>query len=102
MVELVYRPAALADLDAIYDFIEPDSPRKAVQFVHDIRAKCRLLCENPRLGPARDNIRPGLRIYPMFRRVVVCYRIAESTVVVVRVLYGGRDYEAILSDESDF
>jgi len=63
MVDLVYRPATLADLDAIYDFIEPDSPRQAARFVQDIRVKCRLLCENPRLGPARDNIKAGTFAY---------------------------------------
>ena len=33
MTRLVYRSAALADLDAIYDVIEPDSPRRALSFV---------------------------------------------------------------------
>lgn len=100
-MRLVYRPSALADLDSIYDAIESDNPRHAASYVDEIRSKCRTLCDHPLLGPARDDVRPGLRIYPMFGRVVVCYRVDADSVVVMRVLYGGRDYVAIVrsSDE---
>ena len=39
MARLVYRPAALADLDAIYDFIEPDNPDRALGFVDPLARK---------------------------------------------------------------
>jgi toxin ParE1/3/4 len=102
MFELVYRPSALADLDAIFDAIEPDSPRRAASFVADIRARCRSLCEHPMLGPSRGEIRPGLRILPMLGRVVVCYRISGSTIVIGRILYGGRDFDAVIKEDDGF
>ncbi len=37
MVNVVYRPAALDDLDSIYDVIEQDDPRRAANFIDDIR-----------------------------------------------------------------
>ena len=96
---LVYSVKALADLDAIYDYIALDSPARARDHVAEIRARCRALLDNPQLGPARPSIRPGLRIYPVGRRVVVAYRITEEGIRIVRVFSGGQDYEAILAAE---
>jgi toxin ParE1/3/4 len=102
MLSLVYRHAALADLDAIYAYIEPDNPLRAASFVQDIRDRCRPLCVHPKLGPARDNLSPGLRIFPMLGRVVVAYRITPSAILITRVFYGGQDYDAILQrDEGE-
>jgi toxin ParE1/3/4 len=59
MPRLTYRPAALADLDSIYDFIEPENPRRALSFVDDIRTRCRTLCTYPQLGINRDDLGDG-------------------------------------------
>lgn len=98
MLRLEYRPAALADLDAIYDFIAPENPRRALSFIEDIRSRCRMLCVHPQLGPAHEDLALGIRIYPMRGRVVVAYRIAPNAIQIVRVFYGGQEYAAIVSD----
>ena len=98
MRKLVYRPAALADLDGIYDYIEPENPRRAASFVKDIRDRCRNLRAHPQLGPARDDLGLGIRILPMLGRIVVAYRITDEAIIVTRVFSGGRDYEAILRE----
>lgn len=96
---LTYRALAMDDLDGIFDYIAPENPRRAVSFIEDIRNRCRTLCEHPELGPARSDIKPGLRIYPMLGRIVVCYRITEEAIVIVRIFSGGQDYETIMRDE---
>jgi toxin ParE1/3/4 len=101
MLSLLYRHAALADLDAIYAYIEPDNPRRAASFVQDIRDRCRPLCVHPKLGRARDDLSLGVRILPMFGRVVVAYRITPAAILVTRVFYGGQDYEAVLRRKED-
>ena len=101
MLSLVYRHAALADLDAIFAYIEPDNPRRAASFVQDIRNRCRPLCVHPNLGPARDNLSPGIRILPILGRVIVAYRVTPSAILITRVFYGGQDYEAILRRGED-
>lgn len=97
---LTYRALALDDLDGIFDYIAPENPHRAASFIDDIQKRCRVLCEHPELGPARSDIKPGLRIYPMLGRIVVCYRITEDAIVIVRVFSGGQDYETIMRDES--
>src|SRR5919199_6979951 len=96
---LVYSAKALADLDTVYDYIALDNPARARKHVAEIQARCRALLDNPELGPARPLIRPGLRIYPAGRRVVVAYRIVPEGIRIVRVFSGGQDYEAILAAE---
>lgn len=54
------------------------------------------------LGPSRSEIRQGLRILPVFGKVVVCYRIVGQTVVIGRVLSGGRDFNAVMQDDDGF
>lgn len=65
----------------------------------DIRRRCRNLRAHPELGPARDDLGAGIRVYPMPKRVLVAYRISDDVVVIVHVFSGGRDYEAVLRDE---
>ena len=101
MLNLVYRHAALADLDAIYAYIEPDNPRRAASFVQDIRDRCRALCAYPKLGRVRDDLGAGIRILPMLGRIVVAYRVTSSAILVTRVFSGGQDYEAVLRHDAD-
>ena len=101
MLKLLYRHAALADLDAIYAYIEPENPRRAASFVQDIRGRCRPLCTHPELGPARDHLSPGIRILPMLGRIIVAYRIMPSAILITRVFSGGQDYEALLRHDDD-
>lgn len=100
MARLAYRPAALADLDAIYDFIEPDNPDRALGFAADSRDRCRVLVEQPHIGRSRNDLGPGIRILPMLGRVVA-YRITPDAIEITRVFYGGQDYEAILRDHDE-
>jgi toxin ParE1/3/4 len=51
------------------------------------------------LGPAREDIAPGIRIYPMPRRVVVAYRVTSVTVEITRVFWGGQDYETLIRED---
>lgn len=63
--------------------------------------RCDGLLDFPRQGLARDDLRRGLRIVTYARRVVIAYRIRDDGIEVVRVFYGGRNYEALLRDAGD-
>jgi toxin ParE1/3/4 len=96
-----YRPLALDDLDAIFDYIAQDSPDRALAFVEDIQARCEALAEFPLRGPGRDDLAPGLRILPLPRRVIVAYVCTADSVTIVRLFYGGQDHETILRGAND-
>lgn len=53
------------DLIDIWLYIAQDNPVAADQLLDDLDDKCFLLAENPLLGPARPDIAPELRYFPV-------------------------------------
>jgi toxin ParE1/3/4 len=51
-------------------------------------------------GTRRDDLQPGLRIVGFERRVTIAFHVEPGTVTIDRVLYGGRDVDGILGDDS--
>jgi toxin ParE1/3/4 len=53
----------------------------------------------PHRGTQRDDLRPGLRIVPFKKRTAIAFEIDEEkdVVRVLRVFYGGQDYDAVLN-----
>jgi toxin ParE1/3/4 len=100
-LKLVFRAAAQADLDALDDYIAQDSPRQAAAFVQKIIERCDRLTEFPETGRLRNDLRPGLRLIALKRRVVIAYRVTPEAVEIGRVFYGGRDVDALLAGEPD-
>ncbi len=96
--KVAFRPAAYRDLEEIDDYIAQDSPARARAFVLRIMAHCMTLADFPEAGPRRDEWRPGLRLLPYGKRVVIAYTIEGSTVQIGRIFYGGRDVETLLRD----
>lgn len=47
----------------------------------------------PERGALRDDIRPGLRIFGFERRVSVAFIVEEDDIVILRILYAGRQFE---------
>jgi toxin ParE1/3/4 len=45
-------------------------------------------------GHLRDDIRPGLRIVGFERRVTIAFSVDDARVTILRVFYGGRDWES--------
>jgi toxin ParE1/3/4 len=99
---VLFAPEALADLRDLYDLIANASePERALAYVQGIRQTCLGLAEFPERGTRRDAIRPGLRTFGYRRRVTIAFHVTESAVFVDRILYGGRDLEALLGPDDD-
>ena len=97
--ELTYTPAALADLEEIFWFIAADNPRRARSYVAEVEQACRNLCDSPLIGRERPDLREGVRVFPLLRRIVTAYELPEGRVDVLRVFSAGQDYEAIISGD---
>ena len=94
-----FRPAAEADLFGLYEYIVARSGRQAAaRYVDRIEATCMGLARTPMRGRSRDDIRSGLRTLGFERRALIAFVVGRREVEVVRILYGGRDFEALLSD----
>ena len=97
---VVFSPGAKAQLIALYRYISNEaSPAIAERFTGTIVARCEALATFPKLGRARDDLRPGLRTLGFERRVLVVYTIEPDAITILAVFYGGRDFETELRDE---
>ena len=87
---------AVADLDAIYDYIgiENHSPLAADRFLDALGEKLGLYALQPLMGELRPDLGEGIRIFS-FDNYVVIYRPTEDGIDVLRVLEGHRDYPAL-------
>ncbi len=95
-LRVTLRPAAESDLDGIYEHIAKDNPEHARNFTARIRAQCESLSDFPQRGALRDDLGVGLRALGFERRVVIAFRILPDMVQIVRIFYGGRDFERLL------
>lgn len=97
---VVFAPEAQADLIGLYDYIaEHGSPERALAYVERIEAMCRGLATFPERGARRDDIRRGLRVIGLARRVAIAFHVGTGTVTIDRILYGGRDLAAALDED---
>ncbi len=81
---------ARQDLIEIWEHIAADNPSAADALLDRIDDACSRLIDHPRIGPARDDIRPGLR-YLVVGDYVALYRVIDEGVEIVRVVHGRRD-----------
>ena len=95
--EVVLSPEAQADLEDIYDWIaERASPAVALGYVERIEEHLRGFVHAAERGHYRDDIRPGLRITGFERRVTIAFTLEGNRAVILRLAYGGRDWEGAL------
>jgi toxin ParE1/3/4 len=95
------RPRAKADLNELALYIARHAtPSVALAYTRRIREFCSRLQYFPERGRRRDDVRPGLRTMGFEGRVSIVFEVSDGAVGIVRILYGGRDLEALLGDEN--
>lgn len=93
-MQLLFSPAAGADLTNIALYIAADDAERAVEFVGKLEAACGILTEHPLAGVARPEIGDDLRSKP-YGRYVIYYRVLPGSVRIERFLHGARDPGAL-------
>jgi toxin ParE1/3/4 len=91
MAEAYLSEAAAADLEAIYlhGFVR-FGEMQAEAYAESLHRTLSLLADNPGLGPACDDVRPGYRRF-RYHTHVIFYRVVGQTVRVIRVLHSAMD-----------
>jgi toxin ParE1/3/4 len=89
--------AALADFDAIYDYISRDIPRAAAQVLRSLDRSIQLLSDQPKLGKAFRHRRLRLRLLT-HGDYLVFYRERPGVIEIVRVIHGRRNIPDILDE----
>ncbi|MFI4934891.1 MAG: type II toxin-antitoxin system RelE/ParE family toxin [Caulobacterales bacterium] len=95
---VVFHRDADEDLNDIAGWItEQASATTARNYAARIRKFCSRFDIFPERGTRRDDLAPGLRTIGFEKRVTVVFTMTEDTVVILRLLYGGRDVDSILA-----
>jgi toxin ParE1/3/4 len=89
--------AALADFDAVYDYIARDNPRAAAQVLRSLDHSIQLLAGQPKLGKVFRH--RGLRLRVLTHGdYLVFYRERPDVIEIVRVIHGRRNIPDILDE----
>jgi toxin ParE1/3/4 len=90
-------PQVESDLDEIWYFVASESgnPEIANRLVDSLTRRFLLLAAYPYVGRVRNDLRPGLRGFPVGQYVIL-YRIEGNDVLILHVLHSRRDLDGIL------
>ena len=90
-------PQVETELDEIWFYIADHSGSIEIadRVIESITIRFLLLAQSRHLGRRRDDLRPGLRSFPV-GNYIIFYRIEKDTVLILHVVHGSRDLEAFL------
>ena len=95
MPQVFFTRAARDDLIDIWVHIAEDDPTAADRVLDRLDEVASHLADNPQMGPARDDIRPGLR-YLVSGSYLLLYRIVGDDIEIVRAVHGRRDLYGLI------
>src|SRR5260370_39377034 len=87
------------DYEAIWDYVAADNVQAADGLLRTFDEKLRLLSEFPGAGPARPELRPRLRSFPV-GNYLLFYRPIRGGIELLRVLHGSRDLRKLFRRNS--
>jgi toxin ParE1/3/4 len=94
--KLLIAPAALADLQAIWDYgVQNWSVVQAQQYVKGLDQVFSLLCDQPLLARLRQEFTPPLRLY-RYQSHVVAFVADHDSLTVLRVMHGRSSWAELL------
>jgi toxin ParE1/3/4 len=89
------RPEAEADLAQIHKWVATaSSDRTAKTYVDRILGHLQGFEQFPHRGVVRDDVIPGLRVIGFERRISIAFVVEDSDVVILRILYAGRQHRS--------
>lgn len=93
---VIYEEQASLDIERLFDwlteFVGPVAAANVIVDLQDFIERLDLAAER---GTLRDDLRQGLRVIAR-GRAVVATAVDEDNVYILRVFYGGEDWEAAL------
>jgi plasmid stabilization system protein ParE len=91
-MDVLWSPAALADLREIRDFIRADNPERAISFVMEIIDAGEGIADMPRAFPLVPRLEYKQVRRRIYGRYLIFYRIALERVEILHVAHSARDY----------
>jgi toxin ParE1/3/4 len=97
-MNVLWMPAALAELSEIRDFIAADDPERAISFVTEIMDAGEAIADMPRAFPLEPRLEhKGVR-RRVYGRYLIFYRVQGDRIEILHVAHSARDYIRSLFD----
>lgn len=99
MIAVCLTHTAIADLEAIGDYIARDNPRRALSFVQELRERCLGLADMPEAFPLVARYPKSSIRHRVHGRYQIFYRVVGAPaerIDILHVLHSARDTAAIL------
>ncbi|MCA9433811.1 MAG: type II toxin-antitoxin system RelE/ParE family toxin [Candidatus Omnitrophica bacterium] len=91
---------AESDLLEIWGTIAQNNPLNADRFLEQIESHCENLAYSPRIGKLRSDLGTEIRSFPV-GEYLLFYQPIDEGILLVRVIHGRRNYEALFQRESE-
>ena len=93
-MQVYFTRAAREDLITTWAHTAEDNPQAADRVLDRLERAASRLADNPQIGPARDDIRPGLRYLVSGPCLLLC-RIRDGRIEIVRAVHRLRDLHGL-------
>lgn len=92
--QYLFKPRAEQDLEDIYDYtVSEFGEEQADLYTRSLFDTFQQLADTPGIARRRDEVRKGLKSYPV-KAHIVFFRESGSGVLIVRVLHQSMDFQA--------
>ncbi|MPT47885.1 MAG: type II toxin-antitoxin system RelE/ParE family toxin [Sphingobium sp.] len=91
-MQLSWTALALADREAIYDYIEADNPHAALALDELFTEKVSRLADHPSIG--RVGRVPGTRELVAHQNYIIVYDVMADSIRILRILHAARQWPA--------
>ncbi len=95
-MKVIFSRESHRDLARIGDHIAKDSPRRALEFVRELRGQARKLQQTPFAFPLLPRFEHTAIRRRVYRDYLIFYQAEADHAHIVHILHGARDYEALL------
>lgn len=99
MNQLIFAPAAIADLQEIHAYIANDNLPAAEKFINRLQKRCLDLSFHPGAGTKRVGLLHGMRSATEGDYVIFYLELPDG-VEVVRIVHGKRDLKSLFRQEN--
>jgi toxin ParE1/3/4 len=99
MAKVIYRRAAINDLNAIWDYtFYKWSENQADKYYTTLKNACQEIAENPELGQKYSRISENLCGFKSGKHIIFYQMISEDEIEVVRILHEMMDLKQRIKD----
>lgn len=97
-LKVEYKEDAIGDLEDIFSYVFEGSNNFIIakNFTNRIFERCEKIGNVPNGGVCRPDLGENIQLIPFEKKAVILYKIENESIVIVNIIYGGREYNSLI------